>query len=190
MELAYWEVRCFPVKTQRNNALNEKQDTGVPLSFKDVAEIIKLIDASACEEVVLELEGMRLVVRRGAGGTANPAVTDQPRDTPVAAAASSTPSSFPAPGTPPARESVAPSEAGLTEIRSPMVGTFYRRPSPDTAPFVEEGGQVRKGEPLCLIEVMKLFTTIEAPADGTIVSIAVEDGAPVEFDQLLFRLRS
>jgi biotin carboxyl carrier protein len=70
-----------------------------------------------------------------------------------------------------------------------MVGTFHRRPSPQGAVFVEIGQTVQKGQPLCLIEVMKLFTTIEAEAAGTIEAIVPDDGALVEFDQLLFRLK-
>jgi biotin carboxyl carrier protein len=70
-----------------------------------------------------------------------------------------------------------------------MVGTFYRRPSPQDPVFVEAGQSVMKGQPLCLIEVMKLFTTIEAPTTGIVDAILPEDGSLVEFDQLLFRLR-
>ncbi|MCP5367050.1 MAG: hypothetical protein H6906_06000 [Hyphomicrobiales bacterium] len=69
-----------------------------------------------------------------------------------------------------------------------MVGTFYRRPSPDEPPYVEEGSVVKAGDPLCLIEVMKLYTTIEAPAAGRVVSVAAADGALVEFDQPLIVL--
>ena len=70
-----------------------------------------------------------------------------------------------------------------------MVGSFYRRPAPGEKPFVEVGQAVRKGDPLCLIEVMKLYTTITAPADGVIEAIRVEDGALVAFDQLLIVMR-
>lgn len=70
-----------------------------------------------------------------------------------------------------------------------MVGTFYRRPSPQEAVFVEIGQTVQKGQPLCLIEVMKLFTTIEAEVAGTVEAIVPDDGALVEFDQLLFRIK-
>ena len=69
-----------------------------------------------------------------------------------------------------------------------MVGTAYRRPAPDEPPFVEVGTRVEKGTPLCLIEVMKLYTTIEAPSDGVIAAIHVDGGALVEFDQILFSI--
>ena len=70
-----------------------------------------------------------------------------------------------------------------------MVGTLYRRPAPDEAPFVEVGSQVKAGDPICLIEVMKLFTTVEASIDGTIASIAVKDAALVEFNQPLLTIK-
>ena len=161
---------------------------GVPLTFKEVAEILKLIDASECEEVILELEGTRLVVRRNSGGGAS-VQSAAPARAEAASAPASTGNIQAAPAAP--ASGAAPSaEPGTTDVRAPMVGTFYRRPSPDEAVFVEEGATVKKGQPLCLIEVMKLFTTIEAPADGTVVAIAPEDGALVEYNQLLFQIRS
>src|SRR5206468_3009959 len=73
---------------------------------------------------------------------------------------------------------------GRIPVRAPMVGSFYRRPSPQDKPFVEVGQRVNKGDPLCLIEVMKLYTTIEAPTEGVIEAIPTDDGSAVEFDQL------
>lgn len=73
-------------------------------------------------------------------------------------------------------------------IESPMVGTFYRTPSPDAAAFVEEGSSVRKGEPVCIIEAMKMMNEIEAPAAGRIVRILVENAQPVEYGQALMIL--
>ncbi len=160
------------------------------LTFKDVAEILKLIDASDCDEVILELEGARLVVRRNTAGSA--AATFTPASGEQVSVALGT-DETPATGARSASAVIDPassSEPGMTDIRAPMVGTFYRRPSPDDPPFVEEGATVKQGDALCLIEVMKLFTTIEAPVDGTLVSIAAEDGALVEFDQLLCRIKA
>lgn len=158
----------------------------MPLSFKDVVEILKLIDASQCDEVVLELEGTRLVVRRNS--SSDPASVAAPP------AADSPPQSSTPPVEATARVTEAipktPAEPGLLDVRSPMVGTFYRKPSPEEPPFVEEGARVKKGDTLCLVEVMKLFTTVEAPEDGTIAEIAQEDGATIEFNQLLFRMRT
>lgn len=160
------------------------------LSFKEVAEILKLIDASECDEVILELEGTRLVVRRNSSA-GPPAARVEPRssDVPVTDNAGSVSADAQTPASPAAPPSPAV-EPGHTEMRAPMVGTFYRRPSPDEAPFVEVGAHVKAGDPVCLIEVMKLFTTIEAPVAGTIEAIQIEDATLVEFDQLLFLIRA
>ena len=155
------------------------------LSYKEVAEILKIIDASSCEEVILELENTRLVVRRGGASddlknltpkAENLARTPekQTRSSPIKTAAKSpTPSS---------------DDDSMT-VRSPMVGTFYCSPSPDEAPYVSEGGKISSGDTLCLIEVMKLYTTIEATTDGVIESVLAEDGKLVDFDQPLFVIR-
>jgi len=74
----------------------------------------------------------------------------------------------------------------LLEIRSPMVGTFYRSSGPDKGPYVKIGDQVSSGNPVCIIEAMKLFNEIESEISGTIVKIMVEDASPVEYDQVLF----
>lgn len=160
----------------------------MPLSYKEVAEILKIIDASQCDEVVLELGDTRLVVRRGGDGR-SVATTGEGETVAAPARAPSPTKASPAKAAP-AKTAAAPvAAAGQTEIRSPMVGTFYRRPSPRDPAFVEAGQKVARGAPLGLIEVMKLYTTIEAPADGVVEQIAAEDGALVEFDQLLFLIR-
>jgi acetyl-CoA carboxylase biotin carboxyl carrier protein len=159
------------------------------LTFKDVAEILKIIDASDCEELVLELEGTRLVVRRGGSGAATAAVASNPGAAQTANPSPADPVAVSAPAAATPAAEAAPAEVaqvGGTHVRAPMVGTFYRRPSPGEPPFVEPGARVKTGDPLCLIEVMKLYTTIEAPADGVVETICVEDATLVEFDQLLF----
>lgn len=162
----------------------------MPLSLKDVTEILKLIDASECDELVLELEGARLVVRRNSAGPAAATFTAESGDEQQLTVGSSGTATSEANTPSPSAEPAPAAEAGMTHVRAPMVGTFYRRPSPDEPAFVEEGATVKKGDPLCLIEVMKLFTTIEAPADGTIQTIAPEDGSLVEFDQALFVIQT
>lgn len=160
------------------------------LTHKDVTEILKLIDASQCDEMVLEIDGARLVVRRNAAGTASATFTAESGDERQVTVDSSGTAAADADTSATAPEPAPAAQAGVTYVRAPMVGTFYRRPSPDEPAFVEEGAAVKKGDPLCLIEVMKLFTTIEAPVDGTIESIAPEDGSLVEFDQALFVIRT
>lgn len=157
------------------------------LSYKEVAEILKIIDASECEEVLLEFGDVKLSVRRGgaqaprAAGAAPSPRTDL---APATAQAAAAPPSPPLPA-------AAPEASQQTdhEIRAPMIGTFYRRPSPDAEPFVEVGSKVSKGDPVCMIEVMKLFTTIEASCEGVITAVAAEDSAMVQFDQLLFTVK-
>lgn len=158
------------------------------LSFKEVAEIVKIIDASNCEELVLESEGTRLVVRRGISSDTNASVSTglpaQPEPAGTAGMAKTT--TRPVPGKPAKGSGNTPDV--VTE-NSPMVGTFYRRPSPDEDPYVEVGTTVSVGDPLCMIEVMKLYTTIAASVSGVIESIVADEAALVEFDQPLFIIR-
>jgi len=83
----------------------------------------------------------------------------------------------------------APAAAGLVELKSPIVGTFYRAPSPDAPPFVEVGSNVRKGQVLCIVEAMKLMNEIESELDAEVVEILVANGQPVEYGEVMFRLR-
>ena len=161
------------------------------LSFRDVAEILKAIDDSSADEINIEVEGLRLAVsKRGASGQAPPAA-----ETTATQSASGTKESAPVPQISPADTKIPSPDSsqappGHEILRAPMVGTFYRKPGPEDSPFVEVGSTVAKGDPLCLIEVMKLYTTIEATTSGEIVSIFAEDGALVDFDQQLFLIKT
>ena len=160
----------------------------VSLSYEVIAEILKIIDSSSCEELIVETGDMKLVVRRnGAGGTdarhAAAPVAVQRQPAPAAAPPPAAPAT-PQPAAAPARAAAAAPHQ--IEVVAPMVGTFYRAPAPDVPPFVEIGGVVRKGQPLCLIEVMKLFTTIAAEHDGRIVQIGAENAELVEYGRTLF----
>lgn len=150
------------------------------LRYDEIAEILKAIDSSSCDELVVETAEVKLVVRRnGAGGAPI-------REASAPALASAV---APAVAVPPAPTAeVAAIDAGVNQIviAAPMVGTFYRAPSPDAPPFVEIGSIVRKDQPVCLIEVMKLFTTINAEQDGRVVQIGAQNGELVEFGQTLF----
>lgn len=154
------------------------------LTYKDISEILKIIDSSTCEELVLEVGDTKLVVRRnGAGGTSTPVSATSS----AAPAGTSTESEAASPAGEPVAASTAPvATAQGTEVRAPMVGTFYRKPSPGDPPFVEEGQSVKQGDPLCLIEVMKLYTTIEAPIAGKVAGIGAQDAELVAHDQVLF----
>ncbi len=150
------------------------------LRYDEIADLVRIIDASACDEFILETTELKLVIRRR--GTAEAADMRGPRpdaasypareDTSVVKAA---PQSEPEQGV-----------AAGTEIHAPMVGTFYRAPAPDAPPFIEVGSEVAVGQPLCLIEVMKLFTTIYSEVSGRIVSICADDGEPIEYGRVLF----
>ena len=132
------------------------------LTYKEIAEILKIVDASACDEVILELKGTKLVIRRGAQtSTGSGALSTQ--DTDNSQSGSSLNTNFQSSADTPklAPKSLASSltAEGSNTVHSPMVGTFYRRPSPEEEPFVREGDTIVAGQPLCLIEVMKLYTT-------------------------------
>jgi acetyl-CoA carboxylase biotin carboxyl carrier protein len=164
------------------------------LSYDEISEILKLIDSSSCDEFVLETEDIKLVVRRRSKDGPASSV-DVVRSRPVQSSAAAPPvqpadpaSALTEPVAPPTPRS-APSTAeqvGLHVVRAPMVGTFYRSPSPGVPPFVEIGSKVAKGDPLCIIEVMKLFTTIHAEIHGIITEIGADDATLVEYDQMLF----
>ncbi len=156
------------------------------LSYDEIADILKIIDSSSCDEVVIETAGVKLVVRRNGAGAA-PAVQmplaparEVPRPV-VPQAANDAAAARPAAAAPAAKAA-----AGEREVVAPMVGTFYRAPSPDQPPFVEVGSVVAAGQPLCLIEVMKLFTTINAEFAGRVLQIGAENGELVEYGRTLF----
>ena len=156
----------------------------MPLRYDQIAELIKIIDASACDELVLETPELKLILRRHGPGGPVPAASPDPAPAPHPTAAARMQPAIPSPRPAAPREGQA-SQAGI-EVRSPMVGTFYRASSPDAAPFVEIGTDVAPGQPLCVIEVMKLFTTISAEASGRIAEIGAEDGELVEYGRVLF----
>jgi acetyl-CoA carboxylase biotin carboxyl carrier protein len=165
------------------------------LSYDEISEILKLIDGSSCDEFVLETEDIKLVVRRRSkNGLASSVDVARSQSVQSSAAAlppvqSATPAStITEPVVPPTPRSVpsAAERAGLHVVPAPMVGTFYRSPSPGAPPFVEVGSKVAKGDPLCIIEVMKLFTTIHAEIHGIIAEIGADDATLVEYGQMLF----
>ena len=152
------------------------------LRFDEIAEILKIIDSSSCDEFIVETGDVKLIVRRnGVTGRAEFLNERPPPAGPATPAATQLPA---------ARASLAEAlvavAPGQIEVTAPMVGSFYRSPSPDAAPFVEIGSVVAKGQPLCLIEVMKLFTTINSDVVGRVVHIGAENGELVEYGQMIF----
>ena len=151
------------------------------MNLKELKEILQILEDQEVTEFELEQEGTRLRVRR-AGSPSRP---EQPP-----ASGSIAPA---APGTqppPPEAPSPAPAvESGLTIVKSPIVGTFYRAPDPNSAPFVSVGDSVKVGQVLCIIEAMKLMNEIEAEVAGEIVKVHHESGQPVQYGEPLFTVR-
>jgi acetyl-CoA carboxylase biotin carboxyl carrier protein len=159
------------------------------LRYEDVADIVRAIEASSLDELIVETAEMKLVLRRRGAGQRPLPETDESGERDASAQGNARSPLPPAPAPPPTSITAtadAPVEGGV--VRSPMIGTFYRAPSPDAAPFVEVGSEVRAGDPLCLIEVMKLFTTLYAKEAGRVVQINARDGEFVEYGRVLFRL--
>ena len=132
-------------------------------------------------------ERIRLTVRRGAAGSSTSGATLSSALATSIAHAASMPSPALHHAPPPA--AVAVSEEGIVYVTSPLVGTFYRAPSPDTPIFVDVGTRIRPGQRLCIVEAMKLMNEIEAELEGTILEILVENGKPVEYGQKLFKVK-
>jgi len=157
------------------------------LSYKDVADIVKIIDASNCDEFIVELGDTKIVLRRGTNGTESTTapLAPRPMQQPLAR---SQPNPAPSAAVPSNQEARGSADSSTSVMRSPMVGTFYRAPSPKDPPFVDIGSVVKVGDPLCVIEVMKLFTTIEADRAGRVSAVYVSNAELVEFNQPLFRI--
>ncbi len=137
---------------------------GPELTPDDVKEILRLIDESRFDEFELETPRFSVRFTRSTGDSVPPVPpSDAPR--------------------------VPASTDGLVDVASPMVGTVYRAPAPGAPPFVEAGARVEPGSQLCIIEVMKLMNAVTASVRGTVVEICVENGAAVQYGDVLFRLR-
>lgn len=152
-----------------------------------VKKLVKLLSESNVDEIEIEEDGkkVRLVKRVNnvqASVAQAPAIARSVQELPLPAPATPTPLHL--------VTSAASPAAALTpqyhEIKSPIVGTFYRSPAPDAAPFVQVGSQIEPGTVLCIVEAMKLMNEIEADVAGKITKIMVENGQPVEYDQTLF----
>lgn len=153
------------------------------MDIKEIQSLIKFVAKSGVTEVKLETEELKITIRTGSLGGYSP----EPVYTPPMPVAQQ--SLAPVQNTAPATSAVQENKADDTHyitIKSPIIGTFYRKPSPDKPPFVEVGTDISKGDVLCVIEAMKLFNDIESEVSGKIVKILVEDSSPVEFDQPLF----
>jgi acetyl-CoA carboxylase biotin carboxyl carrier protein len=154
------------------------------MDLKEIQNLIKFVSNSGVAEVKLETGDIKITIRTTLEDN-SPDITyvqqapmQQAIAAPVAAIPAATPVAAPA--------AAADDNAKYVTIKSPMIGTFYRKPSPDKPMFVEVGNTIQKGDVLCVVEAMKLFNEIEAEITGKIVKILVDDMSPVEFDQPLF----
>ena len=161
------------------------------MKLEEIQELIKFVAKSGATEVDLEFEGMKISIKsppkKRRGQTEEPiAIVQQPTQI-VAAPAAPVPTS-PVAVQPAAEEKEEPvsDDSNLVTIKASMIGTFYRASSPDKAPFVNVGDEIKEGDTICIIEAMKLFNEIESEVSGKIVKVLVDDTTPVEFDQPLF----
>jgi len=157
------------------------------MDLKEIQNLIKFVAKSGANEVKLEMDDVKITIRTGSDETtivqqvpmqAAPVMQQQvpSQQAPVAQAQE----------TSAATSQAANEDSKYITIKSPIIGTFYRKPSPDKPVFVEVGTDIKEGDVLCVIEAMKLFNEIESEISGKIVKVLVDDSSPVEFDQPLF----
>jgi acetyl-CoA carboxylase biotin carboxyl carrier protein len=158
------------------------------MDFKQIQELIKMINKSNIGEVSIEEKGFKITIKQKEEPApqviAAPSLQTQPIQHIIQPAPA-------APSTPPAAEKQkaaepSPSVDNLVTIKSPMIGTFYRSSSPDKPAYVGVGDEIEPGKVVCIIEAMKLFNEIESEVKGKIVKVLAEDASPVEYDQPLF----
>ena len=154
------------------------------MDFKQIQELIKMVNKSNIGEVTIEQKDFKVTIKQKEDHvthmvSAAPAI----HAAPVAAAA---PAPAPAPAAEKAKAAEAPVASNTITIKSPMIGTFYRKSSPDKPNLVDVGSEVGLGTVVCIIEAMKLFNEIESEVKGRIVKVLVDDASPVEYDQPLF----
>lgn len=156
------------------------------MDIKEIQNLIKFVAKSGASEVKLEMDDVKITIKTGSESDTKivhqvPAVPQMPQVAQPAQPVATQPAA-------PAQEPAAPinDDSKYITIKSPIIGTFYRKPSPDKPLFVEVGQTIAEGDVLCIIEAMKLFNEIESEVSGKIVKVLVDDSTPVEFDQPLF----
>ena len=160
------------------------------MNLVQIQELIKFVSKAGVSEVEIEQKDFKITIKthepekKGKGPEVVQVVAPQAVIPQVAATA---PASAPAPAAAPAAAAPAPESKGnLLEIKSPMIGTFYRSAGPDKPAFIEVGSTVKPGDTVCIVEAMKLFNEIECEISGKVVKVLVTDNTPVEYDQPLF----
>ena len=148
---------------------------GAAADLAILRQLVALLDESSATGIKLQRGDASYEVSRG-GGVAMPMYTPAPLPAGVGSAAA------------PSGGASAPAVSNLTDIKSPMVGTFYRSPEPGAEPYIKAGTRITPGQTLCIIEAMKIMNELESEVSGTVREILVEDAQPVEFGQVLFRV--
>ena len=165
------------------------------MDIKDIQELIKFVAKSGATEVDLEIDNVKISIKSPAmkaGKVIEPPVTlvsEIPVATPLVAAAPVTTAAAATTATSedtPTAIEVEEDNSKYITVKSPMIGTFYRKPSPDKDAFVNIGDEIKPGDVLCVVEAMKLFNEIESEISGKIVKVLADDSSPVEYDQALF----
>lgn len=162
------------------------------MTINEIQDLIKFIAKAGVTEVEIEKKDFKITIKsempKKKGGALSEATIQVPMPVaavPAAPVVAAAPATAPQPTADPAPKAEENSDNYIT-VKSPMIGTFYRRSSPDKDPFVEVGNSIKVGDTLCVIEAMKLFNEIESELSGKIVKILVDDNSPVEYDQPLF----
>lgn len=175
-------ARPKPSKTETGKKTAKETSTPNAMKTQEIRDLIDFISQTGLNEVNIETKELKLRIKREpdqkvykAAVAAAPAAVAAPVQAAAPAAAPAAPKA----------EKPAAAAKGL-EIKSPMIGTFYRTANPDAPPFVSVGDKVTKGQTVCIIEAMKLFNEIESEVSGTVTRIMVENASPVEYDQVLF----
>jgi acetyl-CoA carboxylase biotin carboxyl carrier protein len=159
------------------------------VNVDDIERLVRLVAETDLGELEIRHGGVHVRIARHAPAAA-PAAAPQPQGSWGPPPSWGAPPPLPPPaGAAAAAPAPADEEAGLHVITSSMVGTFYRRPNPEAAPFVKEGDAVKKGQVICILEAMKILNEIESDVSGTVVRVHPEDGQPVEFGEKLFVIR-
>jgi len=154
------------------------------MDIKEIQNLIKFVAKSGASEVKLEMEDVKITIKTGSEAPETTIIqAAAPMATPVMAAPQMAAPNYPAV---PIDSKPTEENSKYIEVKSPMIGTFYRKPSPDKPVFAEVGTSINVGDTVCVIEAMKLFNEIESEVSGKIVKILVDDASPVEFDQPLF----
>ena len=149
------------------------------MNIKQIRELVELMNDNNLGEVEVEQEGMKIrLLREGVGAVGHVVAPVMPAAMPASAASAAQAATAEAPA----------AQSNLKEVKSPMVGTFYKSPAPDAAPYAQVGDVIKQGDVLCIVEAMKLMNEVKAEFGGKVVEVCLENADPVEFGQVLYKI--